>query len=201
MSHPGNLTSNNSALSSRIDEWKLELKHKINALKYFHKTRGYLVFGWIHMLDSRFGRPTHPSTKTFCLDPPIYQFFCEFLLLNSSIYQNLTLKPIHLPFFANFCSWTHLSTKILRSNPSIHQTFTLFLENDPPIYLHRPFKTHPSTSTSVSMKICESPPGHKTHEASFLILYILFNRKSQFRHLTLYGMMGGGGTGPPYGKS
>ena len=109
--------------------------------------RGYLVFGRIHMLDLRFGRPTHPSTKTLCPDPSIYQICCQFLLLNSSIYQNLTLKLIHLQFFANFCSWTHLSTKILRSNPSIYQNFTLFLENDPPIYLHQPFKTHPSTSS------------------------------------------------------
>ena len=60
--------------------------------------------------------------------------------------------PIYLPkfsaqihpstkFFGIFFSWTHLSTKNLRSNPSIYQKFTLFAENDPPIYLHQPFKT------------------------------------------------------------
>ena len=84
---------------------------------------GYLVFGRIHELDLSFGRPTHPSTKTFCPDPSIYQFvlpifaleliylpkfdaqthpstiFCQFLLLNPSIYQK-------------FYAQTHPSTKI-----------------------------------------------------------------------------------------
>ena len=99
---------------------------------------GYLVFGRIHMLDLRFGRPTHPTTKVFCPDPSIDHFFCQFF----------AHEPIYLPkyaaqsgistIFANFCSWTHLSTKILSSNPSICQNFTLFVGKWP---------THPSTSS------------------------------------------------------
>ena len=92
--------------------------------------------------------PTHPFIYQNFLPRPIHlPNFCQFLLLNSSIYQNLTLKPINLPFFANFCSWIPSIYRIIRSNLSIYQNFTLFLENDPPIYLHQPFKTHPSTSS------------------------------------------------------
>ena len=123
--------------------------------------RGYLVFGRIHMLDLRFGRPTHPSTKTFCPDPSIYQIFCQFLLLNSSIYQNLTLKPTHLQFFCQF----------LLLNPSIYQNFTLKPTHLPKFHTFFGKMTHPSTYISsskpthlhrayVSMKICEYPPGH-----------------------------------------
>ena len=39
---------------------------------------GYLVFGRIHMLDLRFDRPIHPSTKFFCPHPSIYHFFTNF---------------------------------------------------------------------------------------------------------------------------
>ena len=78
-------------------------------------SRGYSVFGRIHMIDLRFGRPTHPSTKIFCLNPSIYQNFlhkvksrCQFLLSNPSIYQNFSLKVSQ---GANFCFEAHPSTK------------------------------------------------------------------------------------------
>ena len=118
--------------------------------------------------------------------------------------------PIHLPklsaqthpstiFFVNFCSWTHLSTKIWRSNPSIYhflpifafepiylpkfyaqnpsiyQIFTLFFwKMTHPSILHQPFKTHPTTS---SIRIHENmwvpPPGIILDNNKTLITFVL----------------------------
>ena len=81
--------------------------------------------------------PTHPSIYQNILPRPIHlPIFCQFLLLNSSIYQNLTQNPIHLPFLPIFAPEPIYLPKILRSNPSIYQNFTLFLKmTHPSIYI------------------------------------------------------------------
>ena len=114
-------------------------------------TRGVLgiwadTYAWFEVWS------THPSNYQSFLPKPIHRpFFANFLLMNPSIYQNMTLKVIYLPF-----------SQFLLLNPSIYQNFMLkpihlpkfhtFLGNDPLIHLHRAY---------VSMKICEYPPGVK----------------------------------------
>ena len=112
------------------------------------------------MLDLGFGRPTLSSTKTFSSNPSVYQNF----LLKTHPSTKITHQN------TNFHFQTHISTKIWYSepfhlpkfynygapNPSIYQYLTIFLENDPSIFLHQPFKTHPSTSSIPIHKICET---------------------------------------------
>ena len=116
---------------------------------------GYLVFGRIHMLDLGFGRPTLPSTKIFCSKPihlpklPIKIPIFIFKPLQST--KILNSEPFHLPKFFDFGP----------PNPSIYQNLTIFLENDPPIFLHRPSKTHPSTSIiRIHENMSVLPPGN-----------------------------------------
>ena len=108
----------------------------------------YLVFGQIHMLDLRFGRPTYPSTKIFCPHPSIYQFFCQFLLLNPFIYLNLTLKTTYLPIFCQF----------LLVNPSIYQNFTL-----KPIRLPKLHTFWGKWPTHLSTSALQNPPIYIEH--------------------------------------
>ena len=130
----------------------------------FYPGGGYLVFGRIHMLDLGFGRPTLPSTKTFCSNPSIYQ--------NFRLKTHPSTKITHQN--TNFYFQTYQSTKIWYSesfhlpkfydlgapNPSIYQNLTIFFENDPPIFLHWPSKTHPSTSIIRIHENMWVPPPH-----------------------------------------
>ena len=93
-----------------------------------------MVFGRIHMLDFGSDRPTHPCTKFSCSNPSMYQFFCS--------------KPIKLPILFSFYCQTHPCTKNSSSKPIHVPNFRDFLENDPPICVHQPFKTHPCTKIS-----------------------------------------------------
>ena len=112
----------------------------------------------IHVPNSR--AQTHPCTKIFCS------------------------KPIQLPILFSFYCQTHPCTENSCSKPIHVPKFHEFSENDPPMSVHQPFKTHPCTKISrffgkmthpctyifvskpihvprayVSKKICEYPPG------------------------------------------
>ena len=76
---------------------------------------------------------TRLSTKIWRSNPSIYHFLPIFALEPIYIYQNYTLKPIHLPKFHTFWKMTHPSVYISLSKPT---------------YLQRAY---------VSMKICKYP--------------------------------------------
>ena len=138
------------------------------------------------MLDFGTSQPTHPCTKLSSSNPSMYQIFFPQNPSSYQFYSVFIVKPIHVP-------------KIQAQNPSMYRNLMIFLENDPPMCVHQPFKTHPCTKISrfwgkrthpctyifvskpihvhrsyVSMKICEYPPGEKHSKIIFLCIPYAF---------------------------
>ena len=100
----------------------------------------------IHVPNSH--AQTHPCTKFFCSKPILLPILFSFYCQTHPCTKNSSSKPIHVPKFHDFFrKWpTHVRTSAFQ-NPSMYQNFTILVENDPPMYVHFRFKTHPCTSS------------------------------------------------------